>query len=72
MMMLGRFVSLLARPFVRVSNWHWENRRCGNVLCHHLRKQHFSFAGFCQAGQYSPGDTPCRCRAYVSARHPRK
>lgn len=61
MTMLGSFVSLLVRPFVLVSNWRWENRRCGSLLCTHLRKEHFSFAGFCQVPD-------CKCRAYVSAR----
>jgi hypothetical protein len=70
MMMLGRFVSLLTRPFVLVSNWRWENQRCGNFLCAHLRKEHFSYAGFCLIGHST--EEPCKCRAYVSPRHPRR
>ncbi len=67
MMTFGRFVSLLASPIVKLSNWRWENRRCGNILCVHRRKQHFSFAGFCLAGRES-GGKPCVCKMYDSSR----
>jgi hypothetical protein len=71
-MLIGRFVSFLVRPFVRISNWRWETRLCGNVLCNHMRKEHFSYAGFCQVGEYRPDVKLCRCKAYVSPRHPRR
>jgi hypothetical protein len=64
MMFVGRFVRLLTHPFVLVSNWRWENKACGNLLCGHLRKEHFSYAGFCLVGTST--ENPCKCLAYMS------